>query len=619
MSSHPRASRRSSLAQRAVQFSVALCLGVGLVGVVSVPAYAVDYTVTTDAELRAAITNAANSDTITFGGAFAVLGGDLPVLDNAVTINGNGYALLLNGTASLRIENTDVTINNLYVSGGSTANLEFVNAGGAINSVTLSGSGGVGLSFSSLIMERHLAVSNSSVNINAGAGYSITHGNASTVNVQGGTVTGNGVGILANLSQAGALTLNGTSISNNTNEGVHITNLTDGAVLSLDSVVVGLNGSEGLRFSSALGTSNTTITNSTIVGNPGGGMEFTQLINGARVSVSGTNILASAGPGIYLETFGEGAAFTLTDSVVSGNSTGISVYAGSGSAVLTLERSNIANNGLEGIVAVSLLNSARIDVTDSTLVANPSAGISIQYASNSAALDVNRSTIAGNGPHAILALVDQGATVALENTTVSGHTSGQLESTIIIDSGANPGGQVSIQNSTITANSNTNALRLSNTGSTLLSHTIVSGNTVTNDVLIESGTLATVEWSLIGTLTDVDGLSSIQPNSTLGVSDPGLEALADNDGPTLTHALLGTSPARDAGNPAFGTDPSIDQRGEARIQNGRIDIGAYEYEPQLASTGNEPVPLLIGGGALALVGLLLLVQSRRHRLHRATE
>ena len=60
--------------------------------------------------------------------------------------------------------------------------------------------------------------------------------------------------------------------------------------------------------------------------------------------------------------------------------------------------------------------------------------------------------------------------------------------------------------------------------------------------------------------------------------DPMLEPLADNGGPTRTHALAAGSPAIDAGNNYF--DDANDQRGEGyeRVANGRADIGAFEVQ-----------------------------------------
>lgn len=64
--------------------------------------------------------------------------------------------------------------------------------------------------------------------------------------------------------------------------------------------------------------------------------------------------------------------------------------------------------------------------------------------------------------------------------------------------------------------------------------------------------------------------------SPLIVADPRLAPLADNGGPTRTHALLPDSPAIDAGNniAALGAD----QRGRSRVSGAAADIGAYEVQ-----------------------------------------
>ena len=59
------------------------------------------------------------------------------------------------------------------------------------------------------------------------------------------------------------------------------------------------------------------------------------------------------------------------------------------------------------------------------------------------------------------------------------------------------------------------------------------------------------------------------------VADAGLGPLADNGGPTLTHALLAGSPAIDAGDNAV--CPATDQRGVAR--DAACDAGSFEYVP----------------------------------------
>jgi hypothetical protein len=93
------------------------------------------------------------------------------------------------------------------------------------------------------------------------------------------------------------------------------------------------------------------------------------------------------------------------------------------------------------------------------------------------------------------------------------------------------------------------------------------------------GTFDWVCYSLIGDTTDCY-LTGFQKANILG-QDPLLGPLADNGGPTKTHALLPGSPAIDAGNRS---GLSVDQRGYKRpinvigipnVSDG-ADIGAYE-------------------------------------------
>ena len=67
--------------------------------------------------------------------------------------------------------------------------------------------------------------------------------------------------------------------------------------------------------------------------------------------------------------------------------------------------------------------------------------------------------------------------------------------------------------------------------------------------------------------------------------------LADNGGPTQTMALLPGSPAIDAGsNALIPSGVTTDQRGYARINNGTVDIGAYEYvNPLVVNTTSDEV------------------------------
>ena len=104
--------------------------------------------------------------------------------------------------------------------------------------------------------------------------------------------------------------------------------------------------------------------------------------------------------------------------------------------------------------------------------------------------------------------------------------------------------------------------RVAGTSATI-SHTIISGNLV-------GGACA-------GSLAQLTADHNIADDASCGFggtpANALLAALANNGGPTDTHALPANSPAVDAGTSCSPTD----QRGAARV--GACDIGAFEFVP----------------------------------------
>ncbi|MCA1552805.1 MAG: hypothetical protein LC737_00340, partial [Chloroflexi bacterium] len=96
-------------------------------------------------------------------------------------------------------------------------------------------------------------------------------------------------------------------------------------------------------------------------------------------------------------------------------------------------------------------------------------------------------------------------------------------------------------------------------------------------------------FSSAGYNIDSDGTClNGSPASGDQVTDPQLAALANNGGPTLTHALRAGSPAIDtASNVGC---PPIDQRGYLRPANSTCDKGAFEYG---AKSGDVFLPLIV--------------------------
>ncbi len=135
-------------------------------------------------------------------------------------------------------------------------------------------------------------------------------------------------------------------------------------------------------------------------------------------------------------------------------------------------------------------------------------------------------------------------------------------------------GETTIAHSTITNNlSDSNADGMGSGGGIFVSrgvidldHTIVAGN-----------------HDRSGLAPDIAGIVSSR-FSLLGYGADFLGPLADNGGPTPTHALLAGSPAMDGGDPTMQIDidgtPEFDQRSApfGRIVGSRIDIGAMEAQ-----------------------------------------
>ena len=108
------------------------------------------------------------------------------------------------------------------------------------------------------------------------------------------------------------------------------------------------------------------------------------------------------------------------------------------------------------------------------------------------------------------------------------------------------------------------------------------------------------------------GVAGFRPGATDIVPPPGVllpdildPTLADHGGPTLTHALVPGSPARNGGprhcRDAQGQPLRQDQRGVLRPQEGRCDIGAVEFLPVVFCHGRRAT--LVGSAAAdVLVG-----------------
>jgi hypothetical protein len=196
--------------------------------------------------------------------------------------------------------------------------------------------------------------------------------------------------------------------------------------------------------------------------------------------------------------------------------------------------------------------------------------------------------------------VASGGTVTLNTTTVSGNIASGSDVTAG-GGGVFAAGTANLNSATVAANSASAAgggvLQLG--GAVNLRNTIIAGNTLPATSPQCAGTMTSLGFNLIESMTGCGGVAhnvngdivvaSINPPPTFS-----LDPLANYGGPTFTHRLIapGGSLAIDAGNPGGCTDGSSafsnDQRGPGfiRNQNFRCDIGAFESAP--TSNTNTP-------------------------------
>ena len=264
-----------------------------------------------------------------------------------------------------------------------------------------------------------------------------------------------------------------------------------------------------------------------------------------------------------------------------------------------------------------------LTVTGGKVVGSLGGGIA-----NSGTLTLTRCTVAGNSAVDGGGIDNEGGTLTVIESTVSGnHASGYGGGIFSETNGDLSSSSTTILNSTISGNSADAGGGVTNyNGLTRVLHSTVTANQALGGGLWSYGDGATrtdVEGSIVARNT-TDGITpndvannqtatrfrslgynvvgeaggnvdfTLEFNQTgdqTGIIDPAvlkLGALANNGGPTNTHALLAGSAASDKGNPAF--DPNAftpplatDQRGTgfARVSGGRIDVGAFERQVTL--------------------------------------
>ncbi|MBD2409566.1 hypothetical protein FACHB389_09210 [Nostoc calcicola FACHB-389] len=357
------------------------------------------------------------------------------------------------------------------------------------------------------------------------------------------------------------------------------------------------------------------LTNSTVSNNQGavGG-----IFNRGNLSLTNTSVSGNQGSSLGGGIFNTGA-LSLTNSTVSGNAAYIF-------------RSFYAYGG--GIFNTGTLKITGSTVSNNTVYANgleyrgpnpyPSYGGGIY---NSGSVDITGSTISGNEAQNGGGIFNDG-TFSLTNSTVSDNVTYTRGGGIY-----NNGGTLTLTNDTIANNQASDVFFTAENagvfnesdGTVNVGNTIIAGNSVYGVFFSDvEGNFTDFGNNLIGNSAGSTGFTtSTLVGTTDNPIDPRLSPLQNNGGSTLTNALIGDSPAINAGNNALiPAGITTDQRGAGfgRISESTVDIGALEFNglngtngadnlvgnsyPEIINakagndtiTGNQGNDILTGGG-----------------------
>lgn len=344
-----------------------------------------------------------------------------------------------------------------------------------------------------------------------------------------------------------------------------------------------------------------TVRNGDAPGSSGGGLHA-EGGPGSIVTITSvviTDNSANYGGGINIE---RSVSVMITNSTIENNDAvtdggGVRV---DGQAAVVIDHSDITGNTADsGGGLININNEANVTVRNSTISENsvPTYGGGVFGGSGSKlnVTNIINSTIAdneaGDGGGGIY---QAGGVLIIDNSTISGNYAGNQS-----DQGGgglmqDSDGPITVTNSTITNNTsdaNGDGVYHQDFGPIIFRNTIIAANGNKNcekfpgsgDFVSEGHNLTSDQSCELHTMGD-------------RVGNPNLGPLADNGGPTQTHALMDGSDAIDEGDAK--NCPETDQRGYLRPAGGGCDIGAFE----VGASEPTPTPAPTPAGTLRTMG-----------------
>ncbi|MEX0682639.1 MAG: choice-of-anchor Q domain-containing protein [Dehalococcoidia bacterium] len=347
-------------------------------------------------------------------------------------------------------------------------------------------------------------------------------------------------------------------------DSIRVLHVKPGTTVSMDGVTL-RNGLSGVGGGAIFNSGDLTLTDVTIDSNQGsfgGGINNVGRLVLVGSTISGNNA-TSIGGGIYSQAAG---MLEIQDSEVSGNMSASNTAGIHNIGEMTIQASTIQMNQSGGNGG-GIGNSGTGTIVDSRISGNTSANSGGGIYNNDT-LTVQRTLISGNTGGSGGGGISTTGDVELTNVTLSGNEGGGITQFV----GA--GGQVMLLNVTVAENTHDDQ-------SLPLGIYVIDGDvSLRNTTVTGADPARTCGVGLTGVLTSQG--HNLEDGQTCGLDmdgdqpgvDPMLGPLADNGGPTFTHALIQGSPAIDAGDDAV--CPVDDQRGEPRPQGDGCDAGAFE-------------------------------------------
>lgn len=281
-----------------------------------------------------------------------------------------------------------------------------------------------------------------------------------------------------------------------------------------------------------------------------------------------------------------------------------------GGTVIIKGGSYITSNSSTAGAGGGIYNSGALTLTNSTVSSNSAAGnIGGGIYTGNGTVTLNSSTVNNNTAlNGAGIAVNASSTVTLNNVTISGNTATFLAGGIFASDAASA---IMLNNTTVSQNTaaaswGAGGIFVTNNAAVTISSSLVSGNAaggIGNEVYSSDGIINAASQNVFGHsgetsaqaffsftpgASDVnatnDGGTPTAPNAILNTT------LADNGGPTQTHALVAGSPAIDL-DAACIAGLTTDQRGYLRpaVSGTDCDAGAYEFGASPIPTGPDDI------------------------------